>query len=78
MLHQYLTPERDEKCLWLWCARLPHCRLGYGSVEQRAEASIQSSEAVILHGQLDTVPCTQTHVILRSQQRCNICPDVPR
>lgn len=47
----------------LLCLSLPHCRLGYGSVEQRAEASIQPSEAVILHGQLDTVTCTDTHTL---------------
>lgn len=59
-------------------ASLPHCRLGYGSVEQRAEASIQSSEAVILHGQLDAVACTQTRVIRGTRQRGGCYPVVPR
>lgn len=42
------------------CASSPHCRLGYRSIEQGAETSIQPSEPVILHRQLHTVTCTHT------------------
>lgn len=61
MQRQYLTAHLEPA--------LPHCRLGYGSIEQRAEASVQSSEAVILHGQLDAVACTQTHIIYPEPSR---------
>ena len=43
------------------CASSPHCRLGYWSIQQGAETSIQPSEPVILHSQLHTVTCVHTH-----------------
>lgn len=54
-----------QATLYHVCASSPHCRLGYWSIEQRAETSIQSSEPVILHGQLHTV--TWTHACTHTQ-----------